>query len=43
MKTVAIELAELLVLPRWIFSAESPVEVYFSLPRQGVSLLRLAW
>jgi xylan 1,4-beta-xylosidase len=34
---------ELLESPRWVNSARGSVDVQFSLPRQGVSLLELTW
>jgi len=34
---------ELLESPRWVNSARGSVDVNFSLPRQGVSLLELTW
>ena len=34
---------ELLESPRWVPAEKGAVRMEFSLPRQGVSLLRLSW
>jgi xylan 1,4-beta-xylosidase len=34
---------ELLESPRWLWAEKGTVRLDFSLPRQGISLLRLSW